>query len=96
MPVFRFTPFIDLKLAERLQRKYNEAVAVARAMGISVEEMLAEDETAKSAGDFGAQSNAAFDADEDGAEQDRADTPGDAGESGTPEEDSRQADMFGF
>ena len=82
---------IDPKMAARLQREYNEAVA--RAMGMSVEEMLAEDEAAESAGDFGTHSDGAFDADEDGAEQGRAETPGDGGES---EEDPRQADMFGF
>ena len=84
---------IDRKMAERLQREYNEAVS--RAMGMSVEEMLAADEAAESAGDFGAHSDAEFDGgfDEDGAEQGRAETPGDAGES---EEDWRQADMFGF
>ena len=65
-------------------------------MGMSVEEMLAEDEAAESVGDFGAHSDGAFDADEDGAEQGRVETPGDAGVSGVPEEDSRQADMFGF
>lgn len=92
---------IDRKMAERLQREYNEAVA--RAMGMSVEEMLAADEAAESAGDFGEHSDAEFDGrsdgdgdggfDGDGAEQGRAETPGDAGES---EEDPRQADMFGF
>lgn len=84
---------IDPKMAERLQREYNEAVA--RAMGMSVEEMLANAETA---GDFGEHSDAEFDGcfDDDGAEQGRAETPGDAGESGAFEEDSRQADMFGF
>lgn len=85
---------IDRKMAERLQREYNEALA--RAMGRSVEEMLAADEAAERAGDFGEHSDGAFDADEDGAEQGRAETPDDAGESGAPEEDSRQADMFGF
>lgn len=88
---------IDRKMAERLQREYNEAVS--RAMGMSVEEMLAADEAAESAGDFDEHSDAEFDGgsdggfDEDGAEQGRAETPGDAGES---EEDWRQADMFGF
>ena len=91
---------IDRKMAERLQREYNEAVA--RAMGMSVEEMLANDEAAESGGDFGEHSDAEFDGgsddcfDGDGAEQGRAETPGDAGESGAFEEDSRQADMFGF
>ena len=87
---------IDPKMAERLQREYNEAVA--RAMGMSVEEMLADAEAAMSAGDFGEHSDAEFDGcfDGDGAEQGRAETPGDAGESGACEEDSRQADMFGF
>ena len=87
---------IDPKMAERLQREYNEAVA--RAMGMSVEEMLADAEDAVSAGDFGEHSDAESDGcfDGDGAEQGRAETPGDAGESGASEEDSRQADMFGF
>ena len=87
---------IDRKMAERLQREYNEAVA--RALGMSVEEMLANDEAAESAGDFGEHSDAEFDggSDGDGAERGRAETPGDAGESGAFEEDSRQADMFGF
>ena len=84
---------IDSKMAERLQREYNEAVA--RAMEMSVEEMLAD---AESAGDFGEHSDAEFDGhfDGDGAEQGRAETPGDAGESGAYAEDLRQADMFGF
>ena len=85
---------IDRKMAERLQREYNEALA--RAMGRSVEEMLAADEAAERAGDFGEHSDGAFDADEDGAEQGRAETPDDAGESGASEEGWRQADMFGF
>lgn len=90
---------IDRKMAERLQREYNEALA--RAMGRSVEEMLADDEAAESAGDFGEHSDAEFDSrfdgcfDGDDAEQGRAETPG-GGESGASEEDSRQADMFGF
>ena len=87
---------IDRKMAERLQREYNEALA--RAMGRSVEEMLADDEAAESAGDFGEHSDAEFDGRSDGedAEQGRAETSGGGGESGASEEDSRQADMFGF
>ena len=95
---------IDRKMAERLQREYNEAVA--RALGMSVEEMLADDEAAESAGDFGEHSDAEFDggsddcfdgrSNGDDAEQGRAETPGGGGESGACEEDPRQADMFGF
>ena len=86
---------IDRKMAERLQREYNEALA--RAMGRSVEEMLADDEAAERAGNFDEHFDVDLDGDDgfdaDGAEQGRAETPGDAGES---EEDPRQADMFGF
>ena len=87
---------IDPKMAERLQREYNEAVA--RAMGMSVEEMLADDEDDESAGDFGEHFDVDLDDcfDGEGAEQGRAETPGDAAESAAFEEDSRQADMFGF
>ena len=91
---------IDRKMAERLQREYNEALA--RAMGRSVEELLADDEAAESAGDFDEHFDVDLDdrsdgdGDGDGAEQDRAETPGDAGESGASEEGWRQADMFGF
>ena len=87
---------IDRKMAERLQREYNEALA--RAMGRSVEEMLADDEAAERAGDFGEHVDVELDDcfDEEGAEQGRAETPGDAGESGAAEQGWRQADMFGF
>ena len=91
---------IDRKMAERLQREYNEALA--RALGRSVEELLADDEAAERAADFGEHFDVDLDGrsdgdgDGDGAEQDRAETPGGAGESSASEEGWRQADMFGF
>lgn len=86
---------IDSQMAERLRREYNEALA--RALGSSVEEMLAEAkaEAAESAGDFGEHADGEFAGRSDGEGQGRAETPGAAGES-RASEDSGQADMFGF
>ena len=90
----RITP-IDPEVAERLQRDYNEAVA--RAMGMSIDEMEADIEAvirerARARGDgFGDGFDGHFD------ERDGAETPEDNGEYARASGgDSQQADMFGF
>ena len=78
---------IDRQVATRLQQDYNEAVA--QAMGISVEALL--DGNKAENGEHARTGDDHFD------EQDGAETAEDSGEyADVSEENSRQADMFGF